>query len=63
MEFLKTLAGVPVLNLLNGKPSFLRLAPRKDAGKMPSGPLSYDTSPTKILPPRYVPVAITTVLQ
>ena len=60
MELLSTLAGVPVLNLLSFKPKSLRLCPKNFAGKIPSGPLSYEVSPIKILPPRYVPVAIIT---
>ena len=57
---LSTLAGVPVLNLLMLIPIFFRASGKNFDGKIPSGPLSYETSPTNTTPPRYVPVAMTT---
>ena len=55
-----TRAGVPVLNRRSGRPAAFRLSVRALAACMPSGPDAYHASPTKILPPRFVPVAMTT---
>ena len=40
MEFLLTLAGVPVLNLNSVIPSFFKVSDNFTEGKTPSGPLS-----------------------
>lgn len=42
--------------------SFLSAFESSVAGNVPSGPLSYETSPIYTLPPRKVPVAIITAL-
>ena len=55
-----TLAGVPVLKRLKGSPNRSSDSQSAFAGNIPSGPLSKFTSPTYILPFRYVPVAMTT---
>ena len=57
-----TRAGVPVLNRRKGRPAAFKLSVRALAACIPSGPDAYHASPTKILPPRLVPVAMTTHL-
>ena len=44
----------------SGRPAAFRLSVRALAACIPSGPEAYHASPTKILPPRFVPVASTT---
>ena len=51
------LAGVPVLNLTNFTPNFFKHSDSLLAGNTPSGPLSFEYSPMKIFPFKYVPVA------
>ena len=55
------LAGVPVLNLWIFIPKSFKHLDNLLAGNTPSGPLSKDFSPIKILPFKYVPVANITV--
>ena len=55
--FLFILAGVPVLNLTKFTPIFFNDSESLFAGNTPSGPLSCEKSPIKILPFKYVPVA------
>ena len=45
IDFLLTRDGVPVLNLRSGISSFLSAFESSVAGNIPSGPLSYETSP------------------
>jgi len=56
IEFLFTLAGVPVLNLKSLIFNFSRTLDSLFAGKTPSGPPSNEFSPIKIFPLKYVPV-------
>ena len=53
-----TLAGVPVLNFLSGRPSSLRLLERYWALGCPIGPEAKFISPIYILPSRKTPVQI-----
>ena len=56
IEFLFTLAGVPVLNLTNLMFNFSNISDNFFDGNTPSGPPSKELSPINIFPLKYVPV-------